>query len=135
LHEGSRKTIGLGGKRLLGNLKHNGQQGREGKATTEPGGETILQLSGRWGWAATSGQECVAKKIPPPFGVGMTKRWGYGFTACKRSGCESIPAAAMGYELYRLQICVRCWISKHSQHRNNPALVVELACEIILSGS
>jgi hypothetical protein len=63
----------------------------------------------------------------------------------QRLGYESIPPAAMGYESNRLQIWVRCWISKHSQHRsnlalnnpalNNPALVVELTCEIILSGS
>jgi hypothetical protein len=46
LHERSRKTIGFGGKRLPGNLKYNGQEGREGKANTEPGREVILQLSG-----------------------------------------------------------------------------------------
>jgi hypothetical protein len=86
----SRKTIGFGGKRLPGSLKHNGEQGREAKATTEPGRETILQLSGRWGWAAT-------------LGAGM---------------CGEEDSSAV-----------------RRRNDNNLAVVVELACETILSGS
>jgi len=115
LHERSRKTIGFGGKRLPGNLKHNGQKGAKGRQLPNRAGRRFSSYRGRWGWAAT-------------FGAGMCGE--EDSSAVRRRNDKT-----MGLRVYRLQICVRCWISKNSPHRKNLALVVELTCESILSGS
>ena len=93
LHERSRKTIGFGGKRLPGNLKHNGQKGAKGRQLPNRAGRRFSSYRGRWGWAATFGAGMCGEEDSSAVRRRNDKTMGLRVYRLQRWGYESIPPA------------------------------------------